>query len=733
MTGSHGRRFAVRFLATAVLVTGLAGTGIAWSFPEALPPFTEETVDLDGDGRFDELRLTFTANATESGLYRFSGWLIAPPDRYIARGETNWTNLAAGSHRVTLAFPGPFINLSGIDGPYTARIRAAVDAGSFTTEDEIYAHTTGVYLASAFDPPPARLVPPYADEGRDADGDGIFESLVVHAPIRVVEAANVTVDAYLNYMYGTLDAPRGDVRSYPPGDHLWDLVFDGLPLYSTRSDGPYTVSVSLSVDGLGAIDWDYHETAAYSHLQFRRPPADFRGDPTVDTTDTDADGLADFLQITVPLKVTEQGSYSVSGGVSTEQYGEEVRAYRMASLDAGNQSLDLLFSGIALNRLSSDGPWSVILGVSRVGGTDFERNYTGVETASYARTQFESRPLSYFYGSAYTPDPYPNYLQCGYAYAVDHATRFTTMSYIGYGGISLALYDGTFTVLLSACEGAIQPLLVQVTAPNDGPFRWDVQPAGPEWLNHTAELAGWNETHATSVVTTLAGHQAARFWADQAGNFDARADDLELFLQEEASRRFDAWFPLSVTVDGRAQSSLPARHTATQGAGDIMSEDPVTSSYEVDFRHRLAHVSGRSHNVTLGFAYDGYGQQHRYLVRLPEGATGNVTSTANVTIVPRSVGVWEIDPGANPDPEGPYRPPIAYIDAIAAEIPELPEDRPPPTLSAAAWIPAGVGAVSGTLGGALAYLVWRRKRQRIPPPVAAPESPPEGHGPGGGT
>jgi len=685
----------------------------AYTVPTVGPPFSEKTVDTDNDGDFDELRINFTATTQEPGNYRFEG-LLRTATVYIAWNTTK-ARLSTGTFTITLSFPGPFINRSGVDGPYTLQIQPWVDWENGGMGGPPYTYTTGAYRASSFDPPSARLHPPFADQGRDDDGDGLYDALVIHVTVRVTRTTQVAVWGYLNGIsYSPM--PVDAIRTFTPGDHVWDLAFDGLPLYSRALDGPYSVSLYLYLEGLGTIDYQFYRTSAYSHMQFTRPPADFASQPAVTALDDpDGNGYADSLRVTVPLQVRKAGNYYVTGILTDplNTYSYLIRT-RSSTLQPGLQSVELKFSGISLSRFVNDGPWNIGFTVGRLGGTDDEKNSSWISTPSYLRRQFESRPLTWFYGTATEGDAGPP-VQCAYAYAADPTTGFIAESYIGYGSITLPLYNGTFVALFEPCDVRYAPMVAQITAPGNGSFRWIARRGPGDWTNQTLEMTSWNSSRLETIQTTATGHRSDRFWADQSGNFDGYADATELFLEQETFTPYRGRLSGDLLIDDRRSDAAPTTHLSTVGEGDLLSNRAVVSRYEATYRDPREPVADLKHNVTLRLYYDTEFVQYALRLRLPAGSTGAVNSTGNVTITPIGRGEWDLDPGMGP-PSNPYSSFYVYIEAIA---PANPVVGVVPAVVVLGMLAVVVAVV---VLGAVAYSARRRK----PPPAqeAAPGSPP---------
>lgn len=80
---------------------------------------TWTTIDSNGDGRFEELRVTLNLNVTTSGTFRARGTLEGPSDYplFIQIAEVT-VSLLPGTQSLDLTFTGSRINAAGINGVY---------------------------------------------------------------------------------------------------------------------------------------------------------------------------------------------------------------------------------------------------------------------------------------------------------------------------------------------------------------------------------------------------------------------------------------------------------------------------------------------------------------------------------------------------------------------------------------------------------------------------------------
>ncbi|HZL05204.1 MAG TPA: Ig-like domain-containing protein, partial [Coriobacteriia bacterium] len=80
--------------------------------------FSDEAVDLEGDGLIDILRIRATARSSVSGWYSLNGKLVSTDGTEVGRASRSlW--LDAGANELTLDFAGAAIGEAHRDGPYT--------------------------------------------------------------------------------------------------------------------------------------------------------------------------------------------------------------------------------------------------------------------------------------------------------------------------------------------------------------------------------------------------------------------------------------------------------------------------------------------------------------------------------------------------------------------------------------------------------------------------------------
>ena len=157
------------------------------------------------------------------------------------------------------------------------------------------------------------FAPPHSDSGYDANGNGLFDFLLVNASVQITAPGNFTV-------YGTLHNPNNTLQIYnstsaglPAGPANLTVWFDGRLINQSGIDGPYTVDLVLVNENFSPLDFGTHTSQPYSHLAFDPIPA-FMTPPHPDSgQDTNGNGLFDLLNVDVNVQVNLPGNYTVNG------------------------------------------------------------------------------------------------------------------------------------------------------------------------------------------------------------------------------------------------------------------------------------------------------------------------------------------------------------------------------------------------------------------------------------
>jgi uncharacterized repeat protein (TIGR02543 family) len=373
-------------------------------------------VDLDGDGRFDQLVIEVEVIAAQPGYYSIGGLVDSPEFTAYAgipafSSAATYTYLEAGSQTVQLAFDGSSIALARVDGPYEVKglwvsdlelDADLIDLSANTLDRKDPAYVTAAYRAGDFETLGATFTGQYGERGVDSDRDGRLESLTIDAGLELSTPGTYTVVGELQNSEGQIVSQATWTGSHSPAS----LQFDGIRgtvgpytlknLYLLNADDEivdsvtqaYTTQQVIEVEGKTRIarQDDRVELGLQSVLT---------GTYSDSGLDLDGDGLYDFLKIDVQVEVEEAGEHRLEGWLE----GEDGRLISWASSDPvsltlGTHSLSLPFSGPAISAHNVDGPLT-LMALKLLAGDGYEvldEVDVAYTTAAYASEQFESLP-----------------------------------------------------------------------------------------------------------------------------------------------------------------------------------------------------------------------------------------------------------------------------------------------------------------------------------------------------
>jgi len=238
----------------------------------------------------------------------------------------------------------------------------------------------------------ATFNPPHFDSGYDANGNGLFDFLLVNVSLSVTVAGNFTVAGTLHDPGYILYLNNATSAFLPVGPAIVTVWFQGGAIYASGVDGPYTVDLLLLNETYSIIDMGSHTTQAYSHLAFDPPPA-FMTPPHPDSgEDTNGNGLFDFLNVDVHVQVNVAGNYTVSGFLHNANYSLTAFSTAAAALTVGPASIRVPFSGPLINESGIDGPYIVELQLFAVDGTPVSLGSNTTTTQAYNHLAFDGAP-----------------------------------------------------------------------------------------------------------------------------------------------------------------------------------------------------------------------------------------------------------------------------------------------------------------------------------------------------
>jgi hypothetical protein len=376
-------------------------------------------LDLDGDGRFDQLVFDIQVNARQAGNYWVRGLLggdyVVPVGGQLIEAVAP-IYLSGGPQTVQLAFNGMEIYMSEANGPYTLEGVWITDVENPTKSDFAehglaFAepdYQTAAYQYRDFGLAGAALTGVYNPYLTDTDGDGQVDALVVGTGLDIVKAGTYTVQ-------GTLYDGQGQVLSQASwnGDGPQvTLQFDGL----RDSEGPYSLQHLHVRNAAGQVTdgvtepyelGELPELSAKPVLLGVDVPASTGSSEIVphfvvtggysDTrVDTDGDGQYDQLVIMTTLQVEpgEGGqAYRLEGWLVDENDALIAWATGDAQvLNEGVHTLSLAFDGRIIHERGADGPYKLIALKALRGATGYDvlNNVDAAyKTPAYSHDEFE--------------------------------------------------------------------------------------------------------------------------------------------------------------------------------------------------------------------------------------------------------------------------------------------------------------------------------------------------------
>src|SRR5207237_8187152 len=87
------------------------------------------------------------------------------------------------------------------------------------------------------------FTPPHSDSGYDANGNGLFDFLLVNASVQISMPGFFTVLGTLHDANNTLQIYNLTSAGLPAGPANLTIWFDGRPINQSGIDGPYTVDL----------------------------------------------------------------------------------------------------------------------------------------------------------------------------------------------------------------------------------------------------------------------------------------------------------------------------------------------------------------------------------------------------------------------------------------------------------------------------------------------------------
>ena len=733
-----------------LLASPLLPTARAESLPHlAIETFQVTPVDTNHDGLYDELQATARVNVLVGGNFRFQmstclgdastgyAWVVANTDVRLGVGEQNVTALLPS---------GLMAKVCPAQGPYSVLLHV----GPILTDGTFWVFTAAAVVTlpanvtlAQFEPAYARVSGPITDSGVDTDGDGLYDLLVVHVPLQVLARGRVAVEAEATAIPGYLPASVAASLPEPsrvldPGRYVWDIAFAGADIRDLGRNGSLNVTITLVLDDLRpSVIWDrtwtfWHLTHAYLLNAFVGPPASVG--PGVPSMANGSPALP-YTEIDVPLQVRQEADYALWAQVGLGP-SLGIQLLRFEHLTAGDRVVRLNVSKTSIAR-SGSGDLNLWVDVVRLNGSSWApRGWSG-DLGPWSPGDFALPP----YVNVSITTNVPAFLGYPGVEAFDPEAKFVTASGYPPGGYQLSLYPGTFDVFALG-SGSQGSFVGQVTVgPNTSNLSLSLTAGAAGATNVSLAIDGWNTTRVRTQFDDGRLSALSRAWADSYGDFDGVASVAEISLFEEwLLSEGGLSLPYRFLVDNVSVDPTATWVAGIQGAGSILSNEPLIVSVITLYADPFAPADGPAHRIEFETPYAGdvsnYADawaDYSVGVRLFDSAAVQRVTLAshmpvvdgagflfapNATLLAAGPNAWSFQPGTRPANQSASNDLLFRIDATGpayvqphALPPSHPSALPPPVdLGLVAFGLSVVVLVAG-----LAVLAAVAERRRGPP------------------
>jgi hypothetical protein len=336
--------------------------------PVEIISVTDYLRDIDSNGLAEELVLNVTLNITEPltspelSAYFTNGsnsqYIYIPGDVGVFSYELNFTYL-----RVI-----PDLNYGNGSFGYQIRIYDYVYGGTIRIQEGV----TNNYSVDQFEELPVKFVPnsiriDFYDNETGSEGKYGYDLITVSVDLNITTNDQHSLRVYLDvntelgeYIYYESQYP------YITNASIVTVTFEieGWYLYKTKYDGNVTFAFRGRdyVDGSSFNFENVETTVVISYLDFDPPNVivDLSRSVTTTTRDVDNNGLADFLDVTIPLKIYGDLDIRYSASLRDEfgNYLGEVYEYITVSV-TNPQDLVLSYSSGLINERANAGTFEI--------------------------------------------------------------------------------------------------------------------------------------------------------------------------------------------------------------------------------------------------------------------------------------------------------------------------------------------------------------------------------------
>jgi hypothetical protein len=347
------------------------------------PPHSDRAVDDDSDGYFEYLVVDAGVNVSEAGYYDVEGEMHDSVGGYVCYSDSEGVYLSAGSQTVELLFSGPAIFEHGMDGTYEVTMSLYESEGDWLSDSN---HTTGYHMFSEFQIA-SSFEPPCSDYGLDADGDGMFNFLVVNVSVNITLSGTYEIEGSLCRSDGSTITGTYDEFVLAEGLQAIELRFDGFAINRFGANGPYLVHLYLENEH-NSLDYMTYNTSTFGWSEFQASP--FFSPPHSDYgLDDDLDGAFEFLVVEAVVNITSNQTYVISGQLTDGLWHFSEVHSNTTYLHTGLNTVELRYEGWKIRENGVSGPFRVYLTLAT---TDVWIDSDEFYTFAYLPAEFEEPP-----------------------------------------------------------------------------------------------------------------------------------------------------------------------------------------------------------------------------------------------------------------------------------------------------------------------------------------------------
>lgn len=328
-------------------------------FPARITGVADYGEDLDSNGLYDYLTAEVSLHVINPMDYGVEGvlyWQDEPITyAYVTEG------LDQGNREVRLHFSGQKIRSSQKNGPYRLIVNLYDKNTHQIGKKEA---ETSAYQYTAFEEAVASFSGSYSDNGRDTDGDGLYNNLRVEVGVDAVEEGDYGVVGWLSDSQGNDIAWASSKAFLSTGSGMMSLDFSGMKIYKHGIDGPYLLRYVVLKDASDILvdsQSNAYTTSFYKFTDFQKPEEPLialTGNYTDYGTDTDGDGVLDYLTVEVEVILSKPGYAVLKARLMDLDEKEIVWADNTVHLEAGQpRIIHLRFDGDAIYDHGADGPY----------------------------------------------------------------------------------------------------------------------------------------------------------------------------------------------------------------------------------------------------------------------------------------------------------------------------------------------------------------------------------------